>query len=241
MLSRAMRPGVQLTTPNKIITEHGMNFDQARFNMVEQQIRPWDVLDFDVLDALSEVPREYFVDQSQQAYAYADKTLPLPNGGSMLEPKIVARLIQGLALKADDKVLEVGTGSGYAAALLSKLSANVVTVDVDEQQQQRAKAVLDKLGFNKIIYQVGDGLAGVSGQSPFDAVYIGGAVPEVPEALKNQLSNGGRMVVVVGEAPVQRALLITRNGDSFSEEVLFDTYIPGLKTPTLSPSAKFNF
>ncbi|MDO5068731.1 protein-L-isoaspartate O-methyltransferase family protein [Neisseria zoodegmatis] len=219
-----------------------MNFEQARFNMVEQQIRPWDVLDFDVLDALSEVPREYFVAESQQAYAYADKTLPLPNGGSMLEPKIVARLIQGLALKADDKVLEVGTGSGYAAALLSKLSANVMTVDVDAEQQQRAKAVLDKLGFNKIIYEVGDGLAGALGGAPFDAVYIGGAVPVVPEALKNQLNNnGGRMVVVVGEAPVQRALLITRNGDAFAEQVLFDTYIPQLKTPTLSPTAKFNF
>lgn len=218
-----------------------MNFEQARFNMVEQQIRPWDVLDFDVLDALSEVPREYFVAESQQAYAYADKTLPLPNGGSMLEPKIVARLIQGLALKVGDKVLEVGTGSGYATALLGKLCANVVTVDVDAQQQQRAKSVLDKLGFNQVAYQVGDGLAGELGGAPFDAIYIGGAVPVVPEALKNQLSNGGRMVVVVGEAPVQRALLITRNGDAFTEQVLFDTYIPQLKTPALSPAAKFNF
>lgn len=240
MFSPARRKGKQPNHPIKI-TEHGMNFEQARFNMVEQQIRPWDVLDFDVLDALGEVPREYFVAESQQAYAYADKTLPLPNGGSMLEPKIVARLIQGLALKAGENVLEVGTGSGYATALLVKLGGNVVTVDVDAQQQQRAKTVLDKLGFGGIAYQVGDGLAGVQGDVAFDAVYIGGAVPEVPEALKGRLADGGRMVVVVGEAPVQRALLITRSGDAFAEQVLFDTYIPQLKTPVLSPAAKFNF
>ncbi|WP_107878614.1 protein-L-isoaspartate O-methyltransferase family protein [Neisseria animaloris] len=218
-----------------------MNFEKARFNMVEQQIRPWDVLDFNVLDALSDIPREHFVGEAHQALAYADKTLPLPNGGSMLEPKIVARLIQGLALKSEDKVLEIGTGSGYASALLQKLAGTVVTVDIDAAQQQRAKAVLDKLGLDKITYQVGDGLAGEISGGPFDAVYVGGGVPDIPEILKTQLKNGGRMVVVVGEAPVQRALLITRNGDNFTETVLFDTLIPTLQTKTLQPASKFNF
>ncbi|MCS4532757.1 protein-L-isoaspartate O-methyltransferase family protein [Neisseria montereyensis] len=218
-----------------------MNFEQARFNMVEQQIRPWDVLDFDVLDALAEIPREYFVTESQLAYAYSDKTLPLPNGGSMLEPKIVARLVQGLALKPGDKVLEIGTGSGYATALLYKLSGNVTTVDIDSAQQQRAKEALDKIGLNNINYQIGDGIADEGDGNLFDAIYVGGSVPEAPDTLKNRLKEGGRMVVVVGGAPVQRALLITREGGSYIEKVLFDTLIPSLAVPEKSLAAKFNF
>lgn len=216
-----------------------MNFEQARFNMVEQQIRPWDVLDFDVLDALADVPRECFVNEAQRAYAYADTALPLPNGGTMLEPKIVARLIQGLSLKADARVLEIGTGSGYATALLAKLAGSVVTVDIDAGQQQRAKTVLDGLGLANISYQTGDGLAGVQEGAPFDAVYIGGAVPAVPEALKSQLKNGGRMVVVTGGAPVQQALLVTREGDGFTEKTLFDTFIPYLNARPVADSFRF--
>ena len=136
-----------------------MNFEKARFNMVEQQIRPWDVLDFDILDVLGEIPREDFVTEAQQPYAYSDKTLPLPNGGNMLEPKIVARMIQALKLAPLDKVLEVGTGSGYATALLGKMAAEVITVDIDAEQQARAKTVLDNLGYKNITYQVADGLA----------------------------------------------------------------------------------
>ena len=111
-----------------------MNFEQARFNMVEQQIRPWDVLDFDVLDALQDIPRELFVQPSQQGYAYADLALPLPNGSQMLEPKIVGRMAQGLALKKHERVLEIGTGSGYATAVLAKLAHEVTTCDIDRQQ-----------------------------------------------------------------------------------------------------------
>ena len=128
-----------------------MDFAKARFNMVEQQIRPWDVLDFDLLDALEAIPREAFVGEEQKNYAYADLALTLPNGGAMLELKIVARMIQGLALKKTDKVLEIGTGSGYASAVLSKLAAEVVTVDIDPEQQARAKAVLDGLGYDNIV------------------------------------------------------------------------------------------
>jgi len=116
-------------------------FEQARFNMVEQQIRPWSVLDFDVLDALAEVPREQFVTPEQQAYAYADLSLPLPNGSAMLEPKVVARLIQGLKLTKKDTVLEIGTGSGYATAVLAKLAGRVITIDTDEAQQHGAQRV----------------------------------------------------------------------------------------------------
>ncbi len=218
-----------------------MDFEKARFNMVEQQIRPWDVLDFDLLDALGDIPREHFVAEAYRGLAYADQTLPLPNGGSMLEPKIVARLIQALALKPGKKVLEVGTGSGYATALLCKLAGDVVTIDIDARQQQSAKAVLDSLGFDAVTCQVGDGLSGEAGGAPFDAIYIGGGVPVVPEVLKGQLKDGGRMVAAVGGAPVQRALLITRNGDVFSEKVLFDTLVPNLASSASVSAAKFRF
>ena len=219
-----------------------MNFEKARFNMVEQQIRPWDVLDFDILDVLGEIPREDFVTEAQQPYAYSDKTLPLPNGGNMLEPKIVARMIQALKLTPLDKVLEVGTGSGYATALLGKMAAEVITVDIDAEQQARAKTVLDNLGYKNITYQVADGLAAEIGGGLFDAIYIGGATNNIPEQLKNQLhEKGGHMVVVVGDAPVQRALLIVRDGNSFTETTLFDTLIPKLTSKTDTPATSFTF
>lgn len=218
-----------------------MDFAKARFNMVEQQIRPWDVLDFDVLDALSETPREAFVDEAQRPYAYADAALPLPNGSVMLEPRIVARLIQGLGLKKTHKVLEIGTGSGYATALLASLADSVVSLDIDSTQQARAEAAVRSVGYENVAYQVGDGLTLQNGGAPFDAIYVGGAVVAVPEVLKTQLKEGGRLVVVVGSAPVQRALLITRKGDTFTETTLFDTFIPYLSTDAAPASTAFRF
>ena len=218
-----------------------MDFEKARFNMVEQQIRPWDVLDFDILDALEEIEREHFVGEAFQGLAYADMELPLTNGHKMLEPKIVARLAQGLKLKKDETVLEIGTGSGYATALLSKLAGKVVTDDIDAEQQQRAKKVLDELGFANVDYVQNNGLTEPSAGAPFDAVYVGGAVDTVPEVLKNQLKDGGRMVVVVGRDPIQRARLITRRGDGFDEKTLFDTLIPRLSDKTADPFDGFDF
>lgn len=218
-----------------------MDFDKARFNMVEQQIRPWDVLDFNVLDALADIPRERFVAAHQQGLAYSDTELPLPNGHKMLEPKVVARLVQGLKLSRQDKVLEIGTGSGYATALLAHLAGEVVSDDMDTEQQHRAKAVLDGLGYQNIYYAQNDGLAEHTEGAPFDAIYVGGGVHDVPEILKAQLKDGGRMVVVVGGKPVQRALLVTRNGDEFSETVLFDTLIAGLDNKTARHFGGFDF
>ena len=159
----------------------------------------------------------------------------------MLEPKIVARLIQGLDIKPGEKVLEVGTGSGYAAALMAQMGAHVVTIDIDPEQQMRAKLALDALEFDKITYQVGDGLAAEAGGAPFDLIYIGGGVSAAPELLKEQLKDGGRMVVIVGGAPVQRAQLIVRNGNTFIERTLFDTLIPMLTNGGKSAPIKFNF
>lgn len=220
-----------------------MDFEKARFNMVEQQIRPWDVLDFDVLDALSEVPREYFVGEEFQGLAYADQNLPLPNGSRMLEPRIVARLIQGLALKKTDSVLEVGTGSGYATALLAQLAGKVVSVDIDAEQQKRAAQALEKVASENVSLQVYDGLAQTNEAAPFDAIYIGGAInsDSIPEVLKQQLKDGGKMVVVLGQAPVQRALLLTKQGEQYAEKVLFDTLIPELNSSAVKKPIKFNF
>lgn len=216
-----------------------MDFAQARFNMVEQQIRPWDVLDFDVLDALADIPREAFVTEEQQTYAYADLPLPLPNGGTMLEPKIVARLVQGLALKAGESVLEIGTGSGFATALLSKLAGKVTTVDVDAEQQARAKAVLDSLACENIDYVQADGLAKTIGE--FDAIYVGGALHSIPDVLVGQLKEGGRLVAAVGEAPVQRARVLTKQGGKLVEKTLFDTFVSYLNSNAAPAPSKFQF
>lgn len=216
-----------------------MDFAQARFNMVEQQIRPWDVLDFDVLDALAEIPREAFVTEAQQTYAYADLPLPLPNGGTMLEPKIVARLVQGLALKAGESVLEIGTGSGFATALLAKLAGSVTTVDVDGGQQERAKAVLESLSLQNIEYVQADGLAKSVGQ--FDAIYVGGALHAIPDVLVDQLKEGGRLVAAVGEAPVQRARLLTKQGGKLVEKTLFDTFVSYLESSAAPAPSRFRF
>lgn len=218
-----------------------MDFTQARFNMVEQQIRPWNVLDFDVLDALAELPREAFVQESQRGYAYADLPLALANGGVMLEPKIVARMVQGLGLQKTDRVLEVGTGSGYATALLAKLADSVQTFDTDAVQQNAAKAVLDKLDIENIRYENADGLAVGESHGSYHAVYIGGSLGSVPENLKNCLADGGRMVVIVGDAPVQRCLKIVRHGDRFEESVLFDTLVSRLDDKVLPKKAAFRF
>lgn len=219
-----------------------MDFNKARFNMVEQQIRPWNVLDFDILDALSDIPREAFVMESQRGYAYSDMPLVLPNGGYMLEPKIVARMIQGLTLKKTDQVLEVGTGSGYATAVLASLSGNVQTFDIDGSQLQIAKNVLDSLEFSNIRYENSDGFAEQHSHKQYDAIYIGGGLPSVPENLKARLNDGGRMVVIAGDPPVQRCLLITRQGEEFIETVLFDTQVTGLNAKSVQSSrSKFKF
>lgn len=218
-----------------------MDYSQARFNMVEQQIRPWDVLDFNLLDVLGEIPREAFVADEHKPFAYADRALPLGNGFVMLEPRIVARLIQGLALQPTDRVLEVATGSGYATAVLAKMAASVLTVDTDAAQQARAAATLNSLGYHNISFQVSDGLAGVPDQAPYDAIYIGGSCEHAPEALLEQLAEGGRLVVVTGDAPVMQAKVIRRDGTRFIEKALFDTCIPRLGGSHAQSSSRFHF
>lgn len=219
-----------------------MDFKQARFNMVEQQIRPWDVLDFDLLDALEAIPREEFVLPPQRGYAYADMPLALANGGVMLEPKIVARMVQGLTLSNTDTVLEIGTGSGYATAVLAKLAGEVQTFDVDSVQQQFAKTILTRLKMENVAYEVGDGFAVGDTDAVYDAIYIGGSLNQIPENLKARLNEkGGRMVVVVGDNVLQRCLLITRQGNEFTQKTLFDTQIARLDEKKSAHKKEFVF
>ena len=207
-----------------------MDFERARFNMVEQQIRPWDVLDFRLLDVLQELPRELFVSEHQKPYAYADMHLALPNKSLMIEPKIVARLIQALNLQETDNVLEIGTGGGYATAVLAKMASHVTSIDLDGEQSQRAAVNLQAAGIENITLEVRDGFDEMAyGNETYQAIYIGASVSQVPEVLRTRLAVGGRLVTVLSSSPVKRAVLLTREkDDTFTRKVLFDTNIPSL-------------
>lgn len=206
-----------------------MNIEQARFNMIEQQIRPWDVLDPQVLDLLFVVKREDFTPPAYRNLAFADMEIPLGDGQMMLAPKIEAKMLQELGLKKTDKVLEIGTGSGYMAALLAARAEHVVTVENRPALVAVAKQNFERAGITNVTIELGDGAKGWSQRGPFDAIVVSGSIPAVPDALLKQLRVGGRLAVVVGEAPVMEAQLITCTADGIYNTVnLFETVIPAL-------------
>ncbi|UCV18756.1 protein-L-isoaspartate O-methyltransferase family protein [Ferribacterium limneticum] len=217
-----------------------MNIEQARFNMIEQQIRPWDVLDPQVLDLLFVVKREDFAPPAYRNLAFADMEIPLGNGQMMLAPKIEAKMLQELGLKKTDKVLEIGTGSGYMAALLAARAEHVVTVECRPALVDIAKQNLERAGVTNVTVELGDGANGWSQRGPYDAIVVSGALPAVPAALLKQLRVGGRLAVVVGEAPVMEAQLITCTADGIYNTVnLFETVIPALDGVTAKDSFSF--
>jgi protein-L-isoaspartate(D-aspartate) O-methyltransferase len=206
-----------------------MNIEQARFNMIEQQIRPWDVLDPQVLDLLFVVKREDFAPPAYRNLAFADMEIPLGDGQMMLAPKIEAKMLQELGIKKTDKVLEIGTGSGYMAALLAARAEHVVTVECRPALADIAKQNLERAGVKNVIVELGDGANGWPQGGPYDAIVVSGSVPSVPDVLLKQLRIGGRLAVVVGEAPVMEAQLITCTADGvFNTINLFETVIPAL-------------
>ncbi|MYN12949.1 methyltransferase domain-containing protein [Pusillimonas sp. TS35] len=213
--------------------------EQARYNMVEQQIRPWEVLDFRVLQALFEVQRERYVPAPMQGLAFSDTELPLiinsvDTREVMLSPKVEARLAQELQLKPTDCVLEIGTGSGYQAALLSRLAQQVVSIEVDSRLAAFAQENLQRNHVDNVAVEVGDAHAGW-GTTEYDAILLTGSVPVVPDALKYQLAVGGRLVAVVGQHPVMTACRITRtSAASFETTPLFDTVIKPLRGVSFS-------
>lgn len=207
-----------------------LNLEQARFNMIEQQVRTWEVLDPRVLDTMAAVPRERFVPEQVRNVAFADIQLPIGFGQVMMEPKLEGRLLQALGLQPDDTVLEVGTGTGYVTACLAKLAGRVVTVEKVPALSEAAQERVRSLGITNVTFRVGDAAAGWDQDGRFDAIALTGSMPEVPLAYKRQLNLGGRLFVVVGGPPVMEALLVTRVGEAeWSCESLFDTDLPPLE------------
>ena len=193
-----------------------MDLNQARFNMIEQQIRPWEVLDPQVLALLSTVRREDFVPLAHKALAFVDMEIPLGTQPHqvMLAPRVQARLLQDLAVQKTDKVLDIGTGSGFMAALLAHQAASVLSLEIDPALAAQAQANLQKAGVTNVVVRTADGSQGSAADGPFDVILISGSVAEVPAALLQQLSVGGRLAAIVGDEPMMRATLISRTHDN---------------------------
>ena len=207
-----------------------MDFERARFNMVEQQIRPWDVLDQQVLDLLFRMRREDYVPEPYRALAFADMEIPLGHGEKMLQPKLEARLLQELALKDTDQILEVGTGSGYMTALLASLGGHVYSVEIIPELSVSAAAKLRAHGIVNVTLEIGDAARGWDKHAPYDAIVLTGSVPVLSDEFQRSLNTGGRLLAVVGEAPVMEARLITCIADGACNAiVLFETCIPPLR------------
>ena len=213
------------------------DFEQARFNMIEQQIRPWEVLDATILALLAQVKREDFVPAAFRSVALADLEIPLAPGASqgrcMLAPKVEARLLQHLALQATDTVLHIGTGSGYLAALMGKMCTRVTSIEIDPTLARQARANLQQAGIANVDVKEADaaahGFAACNAGAPYNAIVLDGSVADIPPALLNLLGTGGRLWAVVGNEPVMRATLVRRTGEaSFHTEQPWDTVAPRL-------------
>ncbi len=219
-----------------------MDLNQARFNMIEQQIRPWEVLDPQVLELLMAVRREDFVPAAHRALAFVDMEIPTGNaaGQVMLAPRVQARLVQDLAVKKTDKVLEIGCGTGYTTALLAKLGAQVLALEIDAGLAKQASANLQQAGIANAQVRQADGSQGAAGDGPFDVILLSGSVAEVPQALLDQLSVGGRLAAIVGDEPMMRATVITRTGaQSFVSTQPWDANAPRLSGFAETPAFQF--
>ena len=206
------------------------DFEQARVTMIESQVRTWEVLDQSVLDLLLVVRREEFVPEKHRALAFADMEIPLGHGEAMLSPKLEARMVQELGIRKTDKVLEVGTGSGYVTALCAKLGGQVVSVERIPEFSQSAARKLAGHGIQNVQLVVGEAPEGWPSAGPYDVILLTGSLPFLPDTLQNQLRPGGRLLAVVGEPPVMTAMLVTRISDhAFNSVGLFETGIPPLR------------
>jgi protein-L-isoaspartate(D-aspartate) O-methyltransferase len=211
--------------------------EQARFNMIEQQIRPWDVLDPRILELLASVKREQFVPLAHKALAFVDMEIPLLGGEEeamreghcMLAPKVEARLLQDLKLLPTDRVLEIGAGSGYMAALLAHRAARVITLEIEPQLARMARQNLQRAGIANVEVREADGATAVPAEGPFDAIVLSGSVADVPHRLLEQLKVGGRLAAITGMEPMMRATFVTRTGESsYTTAQPWDTVAPRL-------------
>lgn len=217
-----------------------MNFEKARFNMVEQQIRPWEVLDFDVLDLLMSVRREEFVPEAYKSLALSEAEIPLGHGASMLIPVIEGKILQAIQVKRSDKVLEVGAGSGYFAALLAARADWVRTVEIEPALVTMAHENLKRYGVENVIVEEGDAIRGWPGNAPYDLIVVSGGVPYIPETLLQQLKVGGRLFAFVGEPQLMTATLVTQVSEgNFRTESLFENAVPMMRNAPQKSQFKF--
>jgi len=238
-LTRTTRSG----TPNAkatIIIRVPMNLEQARTNMVEQQIRTWEVLDQDVLDLLYVVPREQFLPEKHRALAFSDMEIPIGEGERMWQPKMEARVLQELAIRRSDRALDVGTGSGYMAALMSHRAAHVFSVEIKPALAQFGRANLERHGADNVTPEIGDAARGWPSHAPYDVIVLTGSTPILPRSLVEQLAPGGRLFAVVGEPPVMTARLVvaTAPGTWHSTD-LFETVLAPLVNAEHAPRFRF--
>ena len=203
-----------------------MNIEQARFNMIEQQIRPWNVLDQDVLELLLVVKREDFVPAAYKTLAFADTEIPLPGGEAMFTPKIEARILQEVQLKKHENVLEIGAGSGYMAALLAHKARHVTSIEINPELKELAQTNLARCGVSNVTVELGDGAQGWGTGAPFDVIVISGALEVLPEAFLKQVKVGGRIAAIIGQAPAMTAQVITRVTETAYDTVkVFETNV----------------
>lgn len=206
-----------------------MNLETARYNMIEQQVRPWDVWDSNVLKLMAEVPRELFVPADYQNVAFCDMEIPLGHGHSMLTPRLVGRVLQVLKIQSHETVLEIGTGSGYMTALLAYMALKVFSVDIDQDISQEAGRKLASQDISNVMLEVGDGAHGWPNHKPYDVIVLKGSTPQLDDSFRQSLKVGGRIFAVVGDAPSMQAQLITRESENeFIQESLFETVIAPL-------------
>lgn len=216
-----------------------VNVDQARRNMVEQQIRPWEVLDGAVLEALVQVRRERFVPPAHASLAFADLEIPLAHGEAMMAPKVEARIAQALRLRPADAVYEVGTGSGYLTALMAHLAGHVTSAEIHDDLREAAARRVAAEGIRNVTLLGGDSARAPLGDGAYDAIVLTGSVPVLPDAFVERLRPGGRLVAVIGERPVMRAMLYTRSGEACLGEVLFETSLKPLVNAPIRPRFRF--
>ena len=206
-----------------------MDFEHARFNMVEQQIRPWEMLDRSVLALMERAPRDAFVPSEYRRLAYADIAVPIGDSEVMLSPRVEARLLQALGIEPDDRVLEIGSGSGFLTYLLAQRAAHVIGIELNPTLAARCRKNLAAQRVGNATVEVGDGRRGWRQGAPYDVIAVGGSVPVPEPAFDEQLAVGGRLFIVVGTAPAMEATLVRRAGErEWIRETLFETVLPPL-------------
>lgn len=214
-----------------------MNFEQARYNMIEQQIRTWEVLDQNVLDLLMKIHREDFVPDAFRQLALADTRIPLEHGQVTMTPKVEARILQSVDIQNTDKVLEIGTGCAYLTAVIASMAKEVVSVDIYPEFTKSASSKLQKYDISNVTLETGDAITGWQSASPYDVIIVTGSIPVFDDCFQNQLADLGRLFIITGHSPVMDATIITRAGDNeWAKEVLFETDIPplvGAKEPKI--------